>query len=286
MAVAAGANLIGGFMQADATTSAAETMAGASRDASANTMAMFQQGRKDVAPWRTAGVNALGEQMRLMGLAGPEGVPTGGTGLPGGYMAQPFTMDKLWQDPSYQWRLGQGLDAVTNRASVGGGVAGTGDSPFGGNVLKALTDYSQGAASQEYGSAFERWNTTLQNLFNRLNVVSGTGANVSGGTAGLGVDASRIAGGFSTDAATALGAGKIGSTNAMVGAGTNIANNYLLAKMIQQMRNPQPPPWNPYQDFSGGGAGQPDFSAGYYGNVPQMPTVAWPPTSQFWPPSV
>lgn len=138
------------------------------------------------------------------------------------------------KDPSYDWRLSQGLDAVMNRASVGGGVAGSGgSSPIAGNTLKAINDYAQGSASTEYSAAFDRWNTMMNTIFGRLSGTSGTGANAAGGIAGLGMGAVGAAGAFNTDAAAALAAGQVGSTNALTGAGSGIANNYLLAKMFQ-----------------------------------------------------
>lgn len=54
-------------------------------------------------------------------------------------------------DPSYQWRLDQGLGAVQNSAAAGGMLNS-------GGTLKALTNYAQGAASQEYQNQFTRQN--------------------------------------------------------------------------------------------------------------------------------
>lgn len=53
-------------------------------------------------------------------------------------------------DPSYQWRLQQGQQALERSAAGRGGLQS-------GATLKALTNYSQGAASQEYQAAFNRF---------------------------------------------------------------------------------------------------------------------------------
>lgn len=53
-------------------------------------------------------------------------------------------------DPSYKWRLGQGTEALENSAAARGGL-------LSGNTGKALQDYGQNAASQEYGAQFGRW---------------------------------------------------------------------------------------------------------------------------------
>jgi len=52
-------------------------------------------------------------------------------------------------DPSYQWRLDQGNQAI-NRSAAAKGMLGSG------NVLAELAKYGQGMASQEYGNQFGR----------------------------------------------------------------------------------------------------------------------------------
>ncbi len=53
-------------------------------------------------------------------------------------------------DPGYQFRLNQGLDNVQSRLA-GRGLIGSGAE------MKGLNDYAQGAASQEYGNAYGRF---------------------------------------------------------------------------------------------------------------------------------
>ena len=72
----------------------------------------------------------------------------------GGYNGQPRTMadlvrNDLITDPSYQFRFGEGRRAIENRGTAMG-------KRFSGNMLKALTDYGQDYASQEYGNAYNR----------------------------------------------------------------------------------------------------------------------------------
>lgn len=63
-----------------------------------------------------------------------------------------FTPD----DPSYQWRMDQGMENLS-RASAARGMLGSG------NVLAELTNYAQGAASQEYSAQFNRLLGASQN---------------------------------------------------------------------------------------------------------------------------
>lgn len=55
-------------------------------------------------------------------------------------------------DPSYQWRLQQGLNGVQSSAAAAGSLNS-------GGTLKALNNYAQGAASQEFQNQFNRQNT-------------------------------------------------------------------------------------------------------------------------------
>lgn len=54
------------------------------------------------------------------------------------------------EDPGYQWRLQQGLDAAQNSAVAQ-------RMGMSGNTLAALNNYAQGAASQEFGDTFNRY---------------------------------------------------------------------------------------------------------------------------------
>ncbi len=52
-------------------------------------------------------------------------------------------------DPSYQWRLSQGLKAIQGSAAARGTL-------LSGATEKSLSDYAGGSASQEYGNAYNR----------------------------------------------------------------------------------------------------------------------------------
>jgi hypothetical protein len=66
------------------------------------------------------------------------------------------------QDPSYQFRLNQGLDALDRRYAARGGLGS-------GNRLTGITDYAQGLASTEYQNAFERGMAQWRTQFDVLN---------------------------------------------------------------------------------------------------------------------
>src|SRR5207253_2960188 len=87
-------------------------------------------------------------------------------------------------DPGYQCRLQQGQQALENSAAARGGL-------FSGNTAKALSDYAQGSASNEYGNVYNRalqtygtnYNTFRNNnadLYSRLTGLSGQGLSAAG----------------------------------------------------------------------------------------------------------
>lgn len=93
--------------------------------------------------------------------------------LQSGGLLAPFQPGDLTQDPGYQFRLQQGLKAIQNATTA----QGMHDS---GAALKALQDYAQGSASQEYQAAFDRYQQEQQNAYNRLAGVSGQGMQAAG----------------------------------------------------------------------------------------------------------
>lgn len=79
-------------------------------------------------------------------------------------------------DPSYQFRMSQGLEAV-NRNQAAGGML------HSGNRLAALEQYGQGLASTEYGAEYARTAGTYDQQYQRLAQLSGATIG-SPGTAG------------------------------------------------------------------------------------------------------
>lgn len=88
-------------------------------------------------------------------------------------------------DPSYQWRLQQGSEALERSAAARGGLAS-------GNTLKALTGYGQGMASTEYQAAFNRFMDQQKFGLDRTRL----GYDALSGIAGRGLTASQSAGEF------------------------------------------------------------------------------------------
>lgn len=135
------------------------------------------------------------------------------TGLPTGFLTQLFTPDafKAGMDPGYQWRLQQGAQGVMNTAAAGSGA-------LSGPALKALMDYNQGAASQEYQAAFNRFQTQQGNIFQRLTAMAELGQNAAAGVGKQAVATGGNIGANIVGGANAAAAGQIGAANAWGGA--------------------------------------------------------------------
>lgn len=162
-----------------------------------------------------------------------------GQQAPGAAPAPPTNpTDILKNSPGYQFRLNQGLEALGNSGSARGGA-------FSGNMMKAISDYGQGTASDEY------WK-----LINALMQMSSSGQN-----------AAANLGGFGANVASNVGSNIIGAGNAnaagIVGAGNAITNSlpYLI---------------NRGGGFGGGGFGGGGSSGGGFGGsgFSDLPTFA------------
>jgi hypothetical protein len=95
-------------------------------------------------------------------VTGPQALTAKDVADPSGF--QNLTADQLQQDPSYKFRLSQGLGALQNSAAARGFLNT-------GATAKGLMDYAGQSASQEYQAANERARQTYQqNLTNQASV--------------------------------------------------------------------------------------------------------------------
>lgn len=263
-------NIIGGITGARASRQAANTQAAAadrasqqqleaakyasdqqllaSREANQLLRDQYTQTRQDYQPYVQAGATSLGALTGAMGL--------GGSGPYQGQLQKTFGPSDLTLDPSYQFRLDQGLQALrASKAATGSLQTGQG--------LKDITNYAQGAASQEYQSAYDRFMNNQNTLYNRLSGIAGIGSGAVGQVAGVGAQtaggmgsnitgAAGQAGGYmtggaarageyGTSAAAARAAGTVGSTNAMMSGFTGAANAGLNNWMTLQYLNQAQP---------------------------------------------
>ena len=254
-----GGNILSGSMQAGASTDAANIQSASSERAAeiqaktadktlAQQKELFDIVNKQTAAGRGAGYQGL-TQIRSM-LPGQytrydeNGKPIG-TATGSDYLTRQFTAEDFKNnlDPGYAFRLQQGQLANQAAANKAGGM-------IGGNVLAGLNEYNQGMASQEYGNAFNRFQTQRNNIYNTLASIAGLGQTsqqqANQAASSYGTNAANIATnlanaqtGLITGAGAAQAAGQIGAANAYGGAAQNIGNTLAFTQMMRQ------PTYNP-----------------------------------------
>lgn len=195
--IGAGANLIGGSMQANAANNAANL-----------NMQQAQQTRKDLLPYNQAGQTATNALLTAL--------PT---------LTAPVTMDEatLRQTPGYQFALNQGLKSTQNGAAA----RGLGSS---GAALKGAATYATGLADSTYQNQFQNAVTNKLNAYNMLSGVADRGENAGAQSGSIGATLTGNAGNALTNAGTAQAAGLVGAGNAL----TNGLNTYGGYQFAQQ----------------------------------------------------
>ena len=159
-ALTVGGSIFSADKQADAAKEATKAQTQAVDEATRLEREIYYQTRDDYAPYREAGVEALGT---LRGLAQqpppafPElPAPPQTSPYPSAPQLQQFSGQvDLTQDPSYQFRVQEGLRAIEHSAAAKGQLQS-------GNTLKDLTRFGQDLASTEYANAYQRSLATNQ----------------------------------------------------------------------------------------------------------------------------
>lgn len=232
MTAVAGATLVSGYMGSNAAKDAAETQAQSARESAALQKAMFDKQNQQQTGYRAAGQGAL-SQIGALGsgtyqtydeAGNPVGTPQTGSG----YLTKQFTPQDFAEgiDPGYAFRLQQGQMANQRAANVGGGA-------LSGNTLAGLQDYTQGQASQEYGNAFNRFQTQRGNIYNTLASIAGLGQTSLGQTGTAGTSAGANIGQAISNAGSAQAAGTVGSANAYGGAVQSLGNQFYLSQLLK-----------------------------------------------------
>lgn len=202
-AIGAAGAVAGGAMAARGAKKAAQTQAASADRASAIQQANFEQTRKDLMPYKQAGDTSLNQLMGQM--------------TPDGYFNQTYTGQDIYSDPSYQFRLQQGQDAIQSSAAAKGGL-------LTGATLKALQNYGQESASQEYSNAYNRFNADQTNRYNRLSNLVGIGQNAAAQVGNAGAQTAQAIANNTMAGANSIAAGQVGSANAWSGAANNLGS--------------------------------------------------------------
>ena len=200
MVGAAAVGAAGSAYASKKSSSAAQTQAASADRASRIQQENFEQTRKDLMPYKQAGDTSLSQLMGQM--------------TPDGYFNQTYTGQDIYSDPSYQFRLQQGQDAIQSSAAAKGGL-------LTGATLKALQNYGQESASQEYSNAYNRFNADQTNRYNRLSNLVGIGQNAAAQVGNAGAQTAQAVANNTMQGANALAAGQVANANNW----SNTANN-------------------------------------------------------------
>jgi len=169
-----------------------------------------QRARAAASPWTSSGTSAVGKITNLLGLGtltqqgNDDGIywvdPTDAKGV------QSRALDDFTASPGYSFRLGEGIKALDRSAASRGLLRS-------GAQMKAITDYGQGTASEEYG-----------NYFNNLLKAAGMGGESTAAANSTSAGLTQSAGNYLTQGGMARGSSYASGARDLasgIGAGVN-----------------------------------------------------------------
>ena len=218
--------------QEQASMYAADLNKQAADEALAEQKRQYDIGQQNLAPWLSTGKGALSTLSGLM--------------QPGGDLTKQFqapTNVTEQNDPGYQFRLAEGQKALERSAAARGNL-------LTGATSKAINDYVQNSASNEYSNvynrAFNEFQTNQANLYNRYAGLAGTGQTAANTLASAGQaygnNVSNILTGTASNignavenAAAARASGYAGSANAWSGALGGVSNSLTQSILLRNL---------------------------------------------------
>ena len=223
---------------------AAQTQANAANQAAELQREQFERQNELQAPFREAGVRALGK-------------------LEAASDYTPFGMDQFQADPGYAFRLSEGQKALDRQAAARGGL-------ISGSALKAAQRYGQEMGSQEYTNAFNRYQTERGARLNPLQSLAGVGQTSVNQLGAAGQNYATNAGNAMGAAAQANASGYMGAANAIGGGvgqymnyGQQQQQNSLLQQVLNRNSTYGGAPSGGYS-YGGFGGGSGTFGEGNY----------------------
>lgn len=208
----AGAVVVGGVIGAVGSNMAAGKQASAQRDAANQQYQMFDTIQGQEQPYMTAGNGAVGALADFMGTSGNTKAVGYGQGTKS-FTAADYLANK---DPGYDFQLKTGGQALRNADTPGIGS-------LSGAALKDLIGFNQDMASTGYQNAFNRYNTTMGNTYNRLSGLATLGQNAASNTGAQGTTLAGNAGSATAAAGASSAAGTLGATGSLAGGANTLA---------------------------------------------------------------
>lgn len=175
-------------------------------------------------PFRQAGLTAQQQIMQLLGIGGDANAAGYGS------MARPFGQQDFEQDPGYAFRQAEGVRALERSAAARGNL-------LSGNTLKGVQRFGQDLASQEYGSAFNRFQIERAARLNPLQSMMGSGQSAANVMTGATGQAGQNIGQMQLGAGQARASGYVGQANALAGALQGVGSAAMQFPMYQAQMN-------------------------------------------------
>lgn len=247
----AGSVVVGSVIQSNAAKNAANTQADAAKYGADVNKQIFDIQNTQQAAGRGAGYQGLNTIRSMLPGQYAQYDENGnyiGQGTGTDYLTHQFTPEDFAAgiDPGYAFRLQQGQMANQRAANIGGGA-------LSGNTLAGLQEYTQGQASQEYNTAFNRYQTQRNNIYNTLASIAGLGQTAQQQTNAAAKSYGENAANLASNAAASQAAGTVGQANATSNAIQGVGNQMYLANL---RNNPNNQTFNQNTGWSGGGSGQ------------------------------
>ena len=190
-----GGSIVGGLIQSRAQSKAAKSYGKSANSQTKAIMKMYYQTREDLEPYMKTGEKGLQDYYNLL---------TKGPG-------------KFTKDPGYDFRLGEGEKAIDRASSAGGSF-------FSGKRGKALVEYGQEFASNEYDKFMNRYYKKLDAYGNLMNVGQASAARVgAAGQTAVGQSANIQTGAAQARASSYVNQGDIWG-NAITQGGAQLAD--------------------------------------------------------------
>lgn len=221
---------------------AANVQAGAQTQAAQTQQQMFNTITQQQQPFIQAGYGATSRLSDLLGISGNKGAAGYGS-LTGSFTPQDFLSNL---DPGYQFQLQTGGQAIRNADTPGVGA-------LSGPALKDLMAFNQSMAATGYQNAYNRWQTTNQNIFARLSGIAGLGQNAAANVGTAGTQLGTGIAGAQAAAGGSLAGGIVGGTSSIGQSAIPLA--YLLSGQNQNQYNQGAPmeQYGPPASAAGGG---------------------------------
>ena len=217
----AGATAVGGIGSALIQSSAQRKAARAQQQAIAEARQVSQE---KLSPYEKYGPAAYEQLSNYLGIGGDVNAPNYGR------LTRDFSLADFQADPGYQFRLKEGLKTLQRNAAARGGA-------LSGRTLLGAERFGQDLASQEYGSAYNRYRQQKEDLYNKLLGERDFGYKVAGDIAGNEMNLALGKGNVAAQSAQAQGdlyANMLKSITGAVGGGVS---QYQQNQLDQQRYN-------------------------------------------------